>query len=162
MSIIIYQKDFPVCKEFDLKRFIQILDEENFGPFLLILERVSDHMYYGQFKSIKSLLPPFVVGGGRGDIVNQIFLTECKFEWLQSSGTIRITASTGSTTTIVFSIVMIGFVAVACGAIIRNGILALIFFIGLIILYLLWNYYWDARRYNDIGQIASESKKFAQ
>jgi hypothetical protein len=156
MEIGAYQKQFAVGKEFDLARFIEVLDDENFHPFLLFLEKASDHRCRGYFKNLKSLLPPFVGASERGNAADQMLLTKCTFEWLQSQGTIRITASISPNANLVISFLMVVVIAFVSGAIFMNSILAWIIPIGIIAFFLLLNYYWDAKRYDHIGKIANE------
>lgn len=149
MSLIAYKKDFKVHKNFDLTKFIQVLDEENFYPFILYIDKLSELKYKLSFNHTRT--PIFVTPITKRNIADEILLSECTLEFLKSVGKIYFVASIRNGTIIVIGFIIILFTSIP---IFVHTIFAWIP-IMIFILFQILKYYWDIRRYDRIGEIAT-------
>ena len=150
MGLVAYKKVFKFNKDFDLAGFIQALDEENFYPFILHIEKISEYKYKLSFERIK--VPIFAPNLRQRNVADEVLLSESTVELLKSVGEIRFAASIGNSTLVVLGFFTILFTG---GAIIMHTVYAWIPIV-IFILFQLLKYYWDTRRYDHIGEIATD------
>jgi len=148
MGFVAYKKDFEVSKGFNLAKFIRVLDKENFHPFSLHIEKLTEYQYELSFHHIKT--PIFVTGAAKRNIGDEILLSVCRLQHLESVDKIRFSASINNKTItgiVLFSILFLIFPIVTHTIL---GWIPLVFFI----VFQLLKYYWDIKRYNRIAQTA--------
>ena len=148
MGFVAYEKDFEVSKSFNLAKFLQVLDKENFHPFISYIEKSTEYQYRPSFQHTKT--PIFVAHLTKRNIADEILLSECTFQFLKSVGRIRFIASIRNSTIIVIGSFTILFMV---PPIIMPTALAWMPIVIFIVFQLL-EYYWDIRRYHRIAELA--------
>ena len=148
MGFVAYKKDFEVSKGFNLAKFIRVLDKEDFHPFILHIEKLTEYQYELSFHHIKT--PIFVTGATKRNIGDEILLSVCKLQYLESVDKLRFSVSMSNKAITGIALITILFLIFPIVTHTILGWFPLIIFV----LFQLLKYYWDVKRYNRIAQIA--------
>jgi VIT1/CCC1 family predicted Fe2+/Mn2+ transporter len=90
--IVAYKRSFVVSDQFTLSHFIKVLDTEDFSPFVLLIETINSNECRLRFEHIRY---PLGVSHRKGNIGDEILLSECIIKWFKPSREILIEASMG-------------------------------------------------------------------